>query len=44
MHEHIDIVEQCVGQLTPFFKAVLSGDHTRAKDVYKDIVLNCVEN
>ncbi|TDJ27004.1 MAG: TIGR00153 family protein [Gammaproteobacteria bacterium] len=37
MQEHMDIVEQCVRLLTPFFKAVLSEDHAKAKDVYKEI-------
>ena len=33
----MDIVEQCVRLLTPFFKAVLNEDHAQAKDVYKEI-------
>lgn len=37
MQEHMDIVDQCVRQLTPFFKAVLKNDHANAKDVYKEI-------
>ncbi len=37
MQEHMVIVEQCVRLLTPFFKAVLNEDHTRAKDIYKEI-------
>ena len=37
MQEHMDIVEQCVGQLTPFFTAVLKQDHAKAKDVYREI-------
>ncbi len=37
MQEHMDIVDQCVHQLTPFFKAVLKQDHAAAKEVYKEI-------
>ena len=37
MQEHMVIVEQCVMQLTPFFKAVLQEDHAKAKEVYKEI-------
>ena len=37
MQEHMDIVNQCVHQLSPFFKAVLKQDHASAKDVYKEI-------
>ena len=37
MQEHMDIVDQCVHQLTPFFKAVLKQDHAQAKEVYKEI-------
>jgi predicted phosphate transport protein (TIGR00153 family) len=37
MQEHMGIVDQCVSLLTPFFKAVLDGDHTRAKEVYREI-------
>ena len=31
------IADQCVSQLTPFFKAVLQEDHAKAKEVYKEI-------
>ena len=37
MQEHMDIVNQCVHQLSPFFKAVLKEDHDKAKEVYKEI-------
>ncbi len=37
MQEHMFIVNQCVHQLSPFFDAVLKGDHARAKEVYKEI-------
>ena len=37
MQEHMEIVDQCVHQLTPFFKAVLKQDHSAAKEVYKEI-------
>ena len=37
MQEHMDIVEQCVHLLTPFFKAVLNEDHAKAKEIYKEI-------
>lgn len=37
MQEHMVIVDQCVSQLTPFFTAVLKQDHTKAKEVYKEI-------
>ena len=37
MQEHMDIVNQCVHQLTPFFKAVLKHDHASAKEIYKGI-------
>jgi len=33
----MDIVDQCVQQLPLFFKAVLSEDHAKAKEVYKEI-------
>ncbi len=36
MQEHMEIVNECVHQLTPFFKAVLAHDHSAAKQVYKD--------
>ena len=37
MQEHMNIVEQCVRQLPPFFSAVLKEDHNKAKEVYKEI-------
>jgi len=37
MQEHMGIVDECVHQLTPFFKAVLKEDHAKVKDVYKQI-------
>ena len=37
MQEHMDIVDQCVHQLSPFFKAVIKENHNTAKDVYKEI-------
>jgi predicted phosphate transport protein (TIGR00153 family) len=37
MQEHMDIVNECVHRLTPFFKAVLVHDHAAAKQVYKEI-------
>ena len=37
MQEHMDIANQCVHQLTPFFKAVLKEDHAVARAVYKEI-------
>ncbi len=37
MQEHMGIVDQCVSLLTSFFKAILAGDHTRAKEVYREI-------
>ena len=37
MQEHMEIVEQCVQKLPLFFKAVLSEDHAKAKEVYKEI-------
>jgi len=37
MQEHMDIVEQCVQQLPLFFSAVLKEDHSKAKEVYKEI-------
>ena len=33
----MDIVEQCVRQLPGFFSAVLKEDHSKAKEVYKEI-------
>ncbi len=37
MQGHMEIVDQCVHQLSPFFKAVLKGDHAQAKEVNKEI-------
>ena len=37
MQEHMDIVNQCVQQLSPFFKAILKEDHAGAKEVYREI-------
>ena len=37
MQDHMEIVDQCVHQLTPFFKAVLKQDHATARDIYKEI-------
>jgi len=37
MQEHMGIVDECVHQLTPFFKAVLKEDHAQVKEVYKHI-------
>ncbi len=37
MQNHMDIVEQCVLQLPLFFKAILNEDHSKAKEVYKEI-------
>jgi len=37
MQEHMNIVNQCVHLLTPFFTAVLKQDHSQAKDVYREI-------
>jgi len=37
MQEHMEIVNECVQLLTPFFKAVLVHDHAAAKQVYKEI-------
>jgi len=37
MQDHMDIADQCVGQLLPFFKFVLKEDHSKAKEVYKEI-------
>ena len=37
MQEHMGIVDECVHQLTPFFKAVLKEDHAKVRDVYKQI-------
>jgi predicted phosphate transport protein (TIGR00153 family) len=37
MQEHMSIANECVHQLTPFFKAVLKEDFTKSKEVYKEI-------
>jgi hypothetical protein len=37
MQEHMSIVDECVHQLTPFFKAVLKQDQVKVKEVYKGI-------
>lgn len=37
MQEHMAIVDECVHQLSPFFEAVLKGDHAGAKNIYKEI-------
>ena len=37
MQEHMEIANECVHRLTPFFKAVLVHDHAAAKLVYKEI-------
>ncbi|MFV2033400.1 MAG: TIGR00153 family protein [Gammaproteobacteria bacterium] len=37
MQEHMDIVNECVHRLTPFFKAVLKQDHTSVREVYREI-------
>jgi predicted phosphate transport protein (TIGR00153 family) len=37
MQGHMEIVDQCVHQLSPFFKAILKGDHVQAKEVNKEI-------
>lgn len=37
MQDHMDIVDQCVEQLIPFFTCVLKEDHSKAKEVYKTI-------
>ncbi|MFT5502527.1 MAG: putative phosphate transport protein (TIGR00153 family) [Gammaproteobacteria bacterium] len=37
MQEHMVIVNECVQLLSPFFNAVLKGDHSKAKAVYKEI-------
>jgi hypothetical protein len=37
MQEHMDIANECVHQLTPFFAAALQHDFVAAKKVYKDI-------
>lgn len=42
MQDHMEIANQCVGQLIPFFKSVLEKDHSKAKEAYKEI--NKLEN
>ncbi len=37
MQDHMEIVNQCVHQLTPFFKAVLKQDYATARDICKEI-------
>jgi hypothetical protein len=37
MQEHMEIVNECVHQLTPFFKAVLDHDYSAARQGYKEI-------
>jgi predicted phosphate transport protein (TIGR00153 family) len=37
MQDHMEIADQCVGQLLPFFKSVLKEDHSKAKEAYKEI-------
>ena len=37
MQEHMIIVDQCVQNLSPFFDAVLKQDHTKAKELHKEI-------
>lgn len=37
MQEHMDIVDECVHQLTPFFAAAIKDDQNKVKDVYKQI-------
>lgn len=37
MQEHMEIVDECVHQLSPFFKAALKQDHGEVKAVYKKI-------
>ncbi len=37
MQEHMNIVNDCVHNLSPFFKAVLKDDHKKGKEVYKEI-------
>jgi len=37
MQDHMEIVDQCVHLLTPFFKAVLKQDHATARDICKEI-------
>jgi len=37
MQGHMEIVDRCVHQLSPLFKAILEGDLARAKEVNKEI-------
>jgi hypothetical protein len=37
MQEHMAIVDTCVHQLGPFFKAAIKGDQPRVKQIYKQI-------
>jgi len=37
MQEHMEIVNECVHKLTPFFEAVLGHDHSAARKGYKEI-------
>jgi predicted phosphate transport protein (TIGR00153 family) len=37
MQGHMEIVDQCVHQLSPLFKAILKGDHVQAKEVNREI-------
>jgi predicted phosphate transport protein (TIGR00153 family) len=37
MQEHMEIVNECVHQLTPFFKVVLDHDYSAARQGYKEI-------
>ena len=37
MQDHMAIVDECVHQLSPFFKAAIEGDHDQAKKIYKQI-------
>ena len=37
MQEHMAIVEECVHQLGPFFKAAIKGDQDKVKQLYKQI-------
>lgn len=42
MQDYMEIANQCVGQLIPFFKSILEKDHSKAKEAYKEI--NKLEN
>ena len=37
MQEHMAIVDACVHQLSPFFKAAIKGDQSEVKQIYKQI-------